>query len=447
MASASSLLFLLICHVSLLSLAEKVTGFNPRCTQFPCGNLGYLRFPFSNQSNPECGLFQVHKCNQLFQHKIRLGKDGPWFHIADIKQDNTLLLGDHELDFKNHSCGWFQNLTLSNSPFYSFEFPCKPTMFNCTNHSSISTNSEFSCNESNQTIFFYNQTTHDLPSLPAGCSVVQTLVNKTANNVVIHNLHTGGFFLQVNVMKECKHCYSRGGQCLSNSNGKFICSDAKTGNGNKRITLGLGLGIGGTIVLIVAALSIFIKQRRKKGKYASPNLHSRNTSSYPSSKSDMEEGLGVPIFSYSELAEATSNFNHEKELGDGGFGTVYHVDELVDPCLGFHSYEEVKRMATAIAELAFLCLQQNKDMRPAMDVVLEELQRIKSGECKPENLKEEDDDDKEELKSMQQQQQPPLSPPHSEESALLKNIKSPPSPISVTENWVGSNNTTPNASN
>ncbi|KAL5830571.1 hypothetical protein ACOSQ3_020039 [Xanthoceras sorbifolium] len=641
MASASSLLFLLICHVSLLSLAEEVTGFNPRCTQFPCGNLGYLRFPFSNQSNPECGLFQVHNCNQLFHHKIRLGKDGPWFHIADIKQDNTLLLGDHELDFKNHSCGWFQNLTLSNSPFYSFEFPFKPTMFNCTNHSIISTNSEFSCNESNHSIFFYNQTTHDLPSLPAGCSVVQTLVNKTANNVVIHNLYTGAFFLQVNVMKECKHCYKRGGQCLSNSNGKFICSGAKT-----------GLGIGGTVVLIVAALSIFIKQRRKKGKYASPNLHSGNTSSYPSSKSDMEEGLGVPIFSYSELAEATSNFNHEKELGDGGFGTVYHgklrdgrevavkrlyehnyrrveqfineieiltrlrhrnlvllygctsrhsqglllvyefipngtvadhlhgdranrclltwpirmniaietasalvylhasdiihrdvktnnilldknfcvkvadfglsrlfpsdvthvstapqgtpgyvdpeyhqcyqltnksdvysfgvvliellssmpavdisrhkneinlaniainrilkraVDELVDPCLGFHSNEEVKRMATAVAELAFLCLQQNKDMRPTMDVVLEELQRIKSGECKPENLKEEDDDDKEELKSMQQQSPP--SPPHSEESALLKNIKSPPSPISVTENWVGSYNTTPNASN
>ncbi|KAL5828231.1 hypothetical protein ACOSQ4_020028 [Xanthoceras sorbifolium] len=667
MASASSLLLFVICHVSLLSLAEGVTGFNPRCTQFPCGDLGYLWFPFSNQSNPECGLFEVHNCNQLFRQKIQLWKDGPWFHVRDIKQDNTLQLGDS-------NCGWFQNFTLSKSPFYSFEFPFQPTLFNCTNHSSIPMNSKFSCNESNHSIFLYNQTTNqttnDLPSPPAGCSVVQQLVNKTAKNVIIQNLYTGWFLLQVNVTTECFECYWRGGQCLSDSNGKFNCSGAKTvvkpengernflskqtENGNKRIRLGLGLGIGGPVFLIVAALSIFIKQRRKKGKYASPNLHSRNTSSYPSSKSDMEEGFGVPIFSYSELAEATSNFNHEKELGDGGFGTVYHgklrdgrevavkrlyehnyrrveqfineikiltrlrhknlvllygctsrhsqglllvyefipngtvadhlhgdranrclltwpirmniaietasalvylhasdiihrdvktnnilldknfcvkvadfglsrlfpsdvthvstapqgtpgyvdpeyhqcyqltnksdvysfgvvliellssmpavdisrhkneinlanlainrilkraVDELVDSCLGFHSNEEVKRMATAVAELAFLCLQQNKDMRPTMDVVLEELQRIKSGECKPENLKEEDDDDKEELKSMQQQQQSPPSPPHSEESALLKNIKSPPSPISVTENWVCSYNTIPNASN
>ncbi|KAK0574768.1 hypothetical protein LWI29_028761 [Acer saccharum] len=107
------------------------------------------------------------------------------------------------------------------------------------------------------------------------------------------------------------------------------------------------------------------------------------------------------------------------------------VDELIDPCLGFLSDEEVKRMATSVAELAFLCLQQNKEMRHSMDFVLEELQRIKSGECKLENLKEEDDGDKEELKS---------TPPHCEESVLLKNIKLPPSPISVTENWLSTTN-------
>ncbi|KAK0573981.1 hypothetical protein LWI29_016587 [Acer saccharum] len=92
------------------------------------------------------------------------------------------------------------------------------------------------------------------------------------------------------------------------------------------------------------------------------------------------------------------------------------VDELVDPCLGFHLDEEVKRTTTSVAELAFLCLQQIKEMRPSMDVVLEELHRIKSGECKSENLTREEDDTKE-LKSTQQ---PPPSPPHCEESALLK---------------------------
>ncbi|KAF2322569.1 hypothetical protein GH714_019048 [Hevea brasiliensis] len=34
--------------------------------------------------------------------------------------------------------------------------------------------------------------------------------------------------------------------------------------------------------------------------------------------------LGVPIFPYTEVEEATSNFDSQKELGDGGFGAVYY---------------------------------------------------------------------------------------------------------------------------
>ncbi|KAK3189315.1 hypothetical protein Dsin_028876 [Dipteronia sinensis] len=646
MARASSLLLLVIYHLSLLSLAEEVTGFNPSCPPLPCGNLGFLSFPFSSGTNPECGLLKVENCSEPFRQKIELGMGGPWFYIREINQDNSLILRDQVYPdrFKNHICRLFQNFTLSSS----FEFPIQPAMFNCSNYS-ITTGFELLCHESNHSIILYNHTTH--PSPPAGCSVIQSQLTKTQKSVFLHNIYNGGFFLQVNVTKECLDCYSKRGQFLSDSNGKFQCSGSKTGNRHKTILkLTLGFGIGGSVLLIVA-LSIYIMRHHRKGIYASPN--SRYTSSDPSSKSDLEAAsayFGVPIFSYSELAEATNNFNHEKELGDGGFGTVYYgklrdgrevavkrlyehnyrrveqfmneieiltrlrhknlvslygctsrhsqglllvyefipngtiadhlhgdranpclltwpirmniaietasslaylhasdiihrdvktnnilldnnfcvkvadfglsrlfptdvthvstapqgtpgyvdpeyhqcyqltdksdvysfgvvlielissmpavdisrhrheinlanlainriqkqaVDELLDPCLGFHSDEEVKRTATSVAELAFLCLQQNKEMRPSMDVVLEELQRIKSGECKPENLTREDDDNKTELKSMQH---PPPSPPYCEESALLKNTKLPPSPISVTEIW-DSINTTPNVSN
>ncbi|KAI9169758.1 hypothetical protein LWI28_017252 [Acer negundo] len=666
---ASFLLVLIICHLSLLSWAEDVTGFNPKCPSLPCGILGNISFPFTSRRHPECGLLMVDDCSEPYPQKIQLGKDGPSFYITEIKQDNSLVLRD-QVDLEHtDKCGLFQNFTLSSSPFYSFELPFKSTIRCNGTHYSNLWNFKLLCNDSNNSIIYYNQTTHDLPPTPAGCnesnqtthdlpptpagcSVIQSQVTEIPKQVVFSNIYTGWLYFQVNVTEECYNCYWRGGQCQTDSNGNFKCTGTKTGNRNKsRLGLKLGLGIGGPVLLIVS-LSIYITRRCRKGIYASP--YSRYTSSDPFSKSDLEAAsayFGVPIFSYSELAEATNNFNHQTELGDGGFGTVYYgklkdgrevavkrlyeqnyrrvkqflneieiltrlrhrnlvslngctsrhsqglllvyefipngtiadhlhgdranscllswpirmniaietasalaylhasdiihrdvktsnilldnnfcvkvadfglsrlfptdvthvstapqgtpgyvdpeyhqcyqltdksdvysfgvvlielissmhavdisrhrheinlanlainriqkqaVDELVDPCLGFHSDEEVKRTATSVAELAFLCLQQNKEMRPSMDFVLEELQRIRSGECKLENLKEEDDDDKEELKSMQQQPAP--SPPYCEEAALLKNIKQPPSPISVTEIW-DSNNTTPNVSN
>ena len=32
----------------------------------------------------------------------------------------------------------------------------------------------------------------------------------------------------------------------------------------------------------------------------------------------------MPVFPYTELKEATNDFHESKELGDGGFGTVYY---------------------------------------------------------------------------------------------------------------------------
>lgn len=49
--------------------------------------------------------------------------------------------------------------------------------------------------------------------------------------------------------------------------------------------------------------------------------------SYPSSKSELGKEtsyFGVQMFSYNELEEATDHFAQSRELGDGGFATVYY---------------------------------------------------------------------------------------------------------------------------
>jgi hypothetical protein len=77
-----------------------------------------------------------------------------------------------------------------------------------------------------------------------------------------------------------------------------------------------------------------------KKKHASPDLLPRNTYSGSSSRSDLEAGsiyFKVPVFSYSELEEATNHFDLEKELGDGGFGTVYH-GKMMNSLLQFQDH-------------------------------------------------------------------------------------------------------------
>ncbi|XP_042518974.1 LEAF RUST 10 DISEASE-RESISTANCE LOCUS RECEPTOR-LIKE PROTEIN KINASE-like 1.1 [Macadamia integrifolia] len=47
------------------------------------------------------------------------------------------------------------------------------------------------------------------------------------------------------------------------------------------------------------------------------------------------------------------------------------LQEFVDPCLGFESDCTIRRIVTLVAELAFRCLQDDKELRPSMDEVLE----------------------------------------------------------------------------
>lgn len=101
--------------------------------------------------------------------------------------------------------------------------------------------------------------------------------------------------------------------------------------------------------------------------------------------------------------------------------------ELVDPYLGFDSDNEIKRMIVSVAELAFQCLQRDKELRPSMEEVLKMLMRIESGKDVPEHIVEED--------------VCPPSPPSPDgdgneiEIGLFQKMMPQPSPKAVVDKW------------
>ncbi|KAH9610445.1 hypothetical protein KSS87_000129 [Heliosperma pusillum] len=147
--------------------------------------------------------------------------------------------------------------------------------------------------------------------------------------------------------------------CPDGTYGRTPCGTKPPVSGSKSLKKAVIIGVsaGSGIVAALLLACLFAVQKRKRilsqnrtkdlhltslstdrpssngyypgqGYTTSPSTYmSQSTPSYPSSKSDLGNSgtyLGVKLFSYGELEEATENFNESRELGDGGFGTVYY---------------------------------------------------------------------------------------------------------------------------
>ncbi|XP_039062161.1 LEAF RUST 10 DISEASE-RESISTANCE LOCUS RECEPTOR-LIKE PROTEIN KINASE-like 1.2 [Hibiscus syriacus] len=141
------------------------------------------------------------------------------------------------------------------------------------------------------------------------------------------------------------------------------------------------------------------------------------------SKSDVFS-FGVVLIELisSKRAVDIMRHRHEINLWNMAINKIQNgaLHELVDPSLGFETNNKVRKTITGVAEVAFRCLQNERDMRPTMEQVLETLMGIKNEDYKKEKAEEMD------------------VFPAEEEGGLLKSRPLPPSPNSVVLKWVSS---------
>ncbi|XAR55973.1 Non-specific serine/threonine protein kinase [Bertholletia excelsa] len=280
------------------------------------------------------------------------------------------------LDFDNTCPIPLQNFSTDGTPFqYGPSYTDLFFFYNCSKYYDDATY-QVDCASSNTSRYSFGVFHKEiLDSRNYSTGLCESWVNAPAETAPIAQLLRmnftdvlrRGFVLQWND-SSCSKCRTSRGRCGSVSM-EFICFcpdglhsiscyDDRRRLGRK---LGIGFGAAGGTLLLVVAFLMFRRWRRRTHSDTSSSWASKATS-YPSSNTDIEKAVtnyGVQIFRYKDLAKATSNFDSNKELGDGGFGTV-HKGKLRDgrevavKRLFEHNYRRVEQFLNEIEILARL---------------------------------------------------------------------------------------------
>ncbi|XP_020153063.1 LEAF RUST 10 DISEASE-RESISTANCEUS RECEPTOR-LIKE PROTEIN KINASE-like 1.2 isoform X2 [Aegilops tauschii subsp. strangulata] len=148
------------------------------------------------------------------------------------------------------------------------------------------------------------------------------------------NLLKAGFLLDwagTGGIGDCPACVASGGQCrYRNAIGALAClcpggklrGPTCAGGSKKTTRIFIILGSLGGLAALAAFVTYLLHQRKRKRAVASDELM-RSGSSMTSYSKDLELGGSPHIFTFEELEVATDGFSASRELGDGGFGTVY----------------------------------------------------------------------------------------------------------------------------
>ncbi|XP_050237459.1 LEAF RUST 10 DISEASE-RESISTANCE LOCUS RECEPTOR-LIKE PROTEIN KINASE-like 1.2 isoform X1 [Mercurialis annua] len=337
------------------------------CAPFSCGNTTNFSYPFWGNAQPEyCGLpgFRID-CNKGSATLQILSLK---YNIIEIDPDRQILR-IARLDLTDNICptGQHLNTTLDVTLFrYTSNDENATLLYNCDFSSESQVPYEFDCNVNNvRRKGYLTWPSISTSEFAIGCNVsvsipvleraVEGLISQA--KMTVSQVLTEGFEIWwISDQVKCKECLMSNGRCgynLTINGFSCFCHDrpydrtcpsplppmdpaaipsGENGSGtDKNIELKVGIAIGASFggILITSVIFAIYLRRKKKGPYASSSYVSQmltNSSDF-SSRSDMEKGgshFGVHLFTYQELETATNNFDSAKELGEGGFGTVYY---------------------------------------------------------------------------------------------------------------------------